>query len=273
MDSLNADTITLQSATSAQITGQTTLTFARPTTVTQPYGAETKLAVGQWVSGAGVPAGSFIRSFNAGSTPPEVVVSSAITSSLYEQTLTFKSTEVKLNAGATTAPTGQTIKEGHLVSGAGLMAGTIVTAYDAATETVSLSYPIKHDVGAVVDTHASAIGSGATVLTMGTPVAVKKGDLVAGTGVAAGTTVDEDSDGGSHVTVKLDTATSGNMGASNAITFTSVLSFNPLTTALLVADYTGVAKDQTVCEESDGATYVRRRTFACRRGLKYKFEC
>ena len=74
----------------------------------------------------------------------------------------------------------------------------------------------------MVDTHASAIGSGATVLTMATPVAVKKGDLVAGTGVAAGTTVDEDSAGGSHVTVKLDTPTSGNMGASNAITFTSV---------------------------------------------------
>ena len=42
----------------------------------------------------------------------------------------------------------------------------------------------------------------------------------------------------------------------SAITFTSVLDFNPLTTAIVMSDYTGVAKDQTLCEESDGTTYA-----------------
>ena len=101
-------TITLQSDTSALMVSETILTLARPTTVAF---TGTGVAAGQWVSGFGVPAGSFVRKVD-NTVSPSLVLSSAITRHLNSLALAFKSTQVTLTGS--TDPASQTIKPGQV---------------------------------------------------------------------------------------------------------------------------------------------------------------
>ncbi|MGL2964919.1 beta strand repeat-containing protein [Flavobacterium sp. RSB2_4_14] len=233
-------------ATSATSYTMTTIagTFAKPTTGDAASGTTVismaglnranTFSVGQYVTGAGIAAGTRITNVNV-----PLFINAAITLTLDTPTTALIPTGTSLNFSAmsndakginfpTSTANWQNIAVGQLVSGNGIPAGTTVTetasGFGDSAFTVFLSNPVtglttSPITAAETITFSAASPNCSTIILPAANSLISVGQAVSGTGIAAGTTVSVITTVGSQVRLDLSLPTTGAMVAPVALSF------------------------------------------------------
>ena len=239
---VNSTTVKMSNNATAAGTNIDTYALNTPGATTGPSNvitgvSTTGIQVGDAITGTGIAANTTVTAVGASTVTMNNNAIAAGTNTLSYALST---------PGATTGPSNQItgvasttgIQIGDVITGTGIQAGTTVTAVDPVAKTVTLSQNATA-AGTNTDTYTAektaTITSGSALMTLtgASTLGIKSGDLIAGTGIPAGTTVVSIS--GNTITMSQKATTSGN-------TLTTIAS-SDVTSQIFqrVADVPGVA--------------------------------